>query len=504
MTSIRKLLGLFMTITLVAFALPAFAAAPPTKQYGLDITSSPPPPYPQTGGGAVVQVPAGGGTVYWTISNQTASGGNSAIGSFVIKKAPGLKISNPVGPTGTVFDLATLAATGDLKVSGVGPLVPKQDSGMHQVTINFTLTPEDPCGGPSTVWPPYVVVTTGTFSSTTFAFTTNNGPPVLPTNQTTTFATGTCTMTITAPSSAAKNVAFSINVKLNGGSGGSVTLSSSDCILTAAGNPYAVTTAAAGTDIGGLSFSNDAGTTCHLTVNGSASGYGSQTVALLMYAGQLGCSDGPPANNYVSSLGSNDFTLDPYSDNTPWVGSGLTSGWGVRRGPNTDTNACVKLNCTIALNDLTKTITAICDKSVSPPQHASFEYLVLWPAVSPDDNGWTEKHTQLSYLTANPTPVYDPSCKPAPDGTGGCDYIVGLACAKNDNTVGSAAMPTIPNKPPYDAASAPQSQYQSDGLNPPQKKALACVAQQGWTAVNGLVQYWTIFIDQSDFGGRLP
>ena len=117
-------------------------------------------------------------------------GGNSAIGSFIIKKPPGATISNPAGAT---FDLATLAATGDLKVSGIPTLPPKDQQGTHSVTISFVLTPESlACAGPI-VWmpssPQLVSVIPAISVDYRFAFTYK--VPVSGLNQTTTFTTGT-------------------------------------------------------------------------------------------------------------------------------------------------------------------------------------------------------------------------------------------------------------------------------------------------------------------------
>jgi hypothetical protein len=214
-----------------------------------------------------------------------------------------------------------------------------------------------------------------------------------------------------------------------------------------------------------------------------------------LYGGQIGCVQ---PSNYLSS----NPLLDPYDDDNTFIGAGIESGWALRRGPNPDdpdpngpnTN-WRKLNCTVTANATDHLVSVSCDKSVSPPQNASFEYLVLWKPVPFADDPFANKLPQLSWLTVNP-PVYVASC------TQQCDYIKALICWSDDNTASNAVvLPDIPNGPPFDAASNPQAQY----LYAAGKKGLACMAQQGSTPVAGVgVQYWTKIIDRSDLGIKLP
>jgi len=104
-TNVRALLrGFVAAAALALFALPATAA--PTKQFSFDISPS---------------VPAGGGLVTATLTNQTPSGGNSAINSFIIKKPGNATLSGPFSPIpGATF---TIAANGDLKVNGFSGLL---------------------------------------------------------------------------------------------------------------------------------------------------------------------------------------------------------------------------------------------------------------------------------------------------------------------------------------------------------------------------------------------
>ena len=104
--------------------------------------------------------------------------------------------------------------------------------------------------------------------------------------------------------------------------------------------------------------------------------------------------------------------------------------------------------------------------------------------------------------------VANPQFPATPDQYGcGGDYVPGLACPTDDVDIGDAAMPIIPNVPPFDAASNPAPQYLADG-----KKAKVCISQHGFTSgtmdangdARGSIVYWTKVIDQSDTGIRLP
>jgi len=492
MNSVRKVFGFVMVLVLAAFAFPASAAAPPTKQYGLDITSSPPPAYPGTGGGSAVGLPVSGGTVYWTISNQTASGGNSAIGSFVIKKAPGVKITNPAGPPGIVFDLVTLAATGDLKVSGVGPLVPKQDSGTHQVTINFTLTSEDQCLGATTPWAPTkVVVTTGTFSSTTFAFTLSNSLSLL-TNQSTSIASTTCyAVTGLGNPLAGGTVACSPALVPSG--------SSSTCTATATTTPirYFLT---------GFSDSPIAcvriGTTNQCTVSNVT--HDTTTTGLFALSnGQVGCLRVDPttttldaSNNYDSSLGKSDHQYDPDFSNVPFF-----AGWGLRRGANYADSICQLVDVAVTPPNASSSIASILFDQTTG-QQASWKYLFVWPtSVLLDSTGWTTFRPWVSWgiPTPDPTPT-------------AADYVPGLFCLDEVASVDitypgkttaeaatalQALLPTLPddtstNGPFYKASQAHPTVYVLGG------KAKVCVARSGVLSDGGVLFPFAEFLDEAD------
>src|SRR5262249_26934450 len=175
--------GFLVALALGAFALPALAANT-GKQHSLDMQLSGTVQYwpttPAPGAAGPMQIPAAGTIVFATIANQTTTGGNSTINSFVFSKPPGWTISGPFGkPAGAIM---VLDAGGNLKVSNITGLQPKDVQGTHAITVSFMLTPAD-CSNalvtwetqatvPPTVPPPpqYVTVTTGTFSQTTFAF----------------------------------------------------------------------------------------------------------------------------------------------------------------------------------------------------------------------------------------------------------------------------------------------------------------------------------------------
>ena len=172
----------FAAIALAVFALPA-SAAQPSKQYSLDLQLSGSVQYwndlgqPPPGGNVTgIAIPPGGTVVFATITNQTSTGGNSAINSFVFASPAGWTISGPYGkPAGVVMD--DTSAPGKLKVSNITGLQPKDVQGTHAITISFVLKPNS-CTTASVNWVNYLTVTTGTFSNTTFAWV-----PLTDTNQ---------------------------------------------------------------------------------------------------------------------------------------------------------------------------------------------------------------------------------------------------------------------------------------------------------------------------------
>ena len=117
MTRMNRFFGLLVALALAAFALPASSAPPPTKMYSLDITSTAVSP----GGGGVVALLAGGGKVYLTIKNETPSGGNSAISSFIVKKQPGVKFENPAGRIRRSCDAGGYRGSQGERLLAVGP-----------------------------------------------------------------------------------------------------------------------------------------------------------------------------------------------------------------------------------------------------------------------------------------------------------------------------------------------------------------------------------------------
>jgi hypothetical protein len=305
------------------------------------------------------------------------------------------------------------------------------------------------------------------------------------------------TLSITsAPTSAIAGTAFNVTIGLSPGNAGAmVSITSSTCGATATGGQSTGTSAT-------LSVTIPTVGACSITF-GSGS-YQTVTLANFMaYAGQISCA---PPNNFLSSQPAGDMTLDPSNPSNPFIHSGIQNGWGLLRGPNWDDPSggnCQLLNCTVVADPVNHLVNVSCDKAgPSITQNASFEYLILWNPVPFDQDPFADKLPQLSWDTPDDPPVYDPNCTPAPGGTGQCDFINALICHSDDNNASNAVvLPPIPNEPPFDAASNPQSQY----LYAAGKQALACMAQQGSTPITGVgVQYWTKIIDRSDLGIKLP
>jgi uncharacterized repeat protein (TIGR02543 family) len=154
----------FAALALATLTSPVWAAQPPTKQYSFATTG-----------------PIAGGPISVTVRNETPSGGNSAINSFILKKPAAASFSGPYSPVpGATFD----TSTGDLKVSGFTGLLPKDQQGTHEITVTFYLLPS--CSSPAQdiTWlgtnPAIknVTVHTGTFSNTQFAWLPTGTDPI--------------------------------------------------------------------------------------------------------------------------------------------------------------------------------------------------------------------------------------------------------------------------------------------------------------------------------------
>jgi hypothetical protein len=221
------------------------------------------------------------------------------------------------------------------------------------------------------------------------------------------------------------------------------------------------------------------------TIQLVAGDYQVAPVSLNVYHGVVGCDN---TTNYDSSNGNTDFTLDPNKAGE-YIG---TAGWGVRRGPNTDGNSCVKVNLTCALQS-NNVASCVYDK-VASQQNAALKYVVLWNATKVDATGltagWAQFRPQVSWGIDNP--VLDTP-----------DYVPALSCVEDVVDITTltpaqllALLPVIPPVAPFTTSS--YSQYQ------PGQVAKMCIAQQGATSVgvddsgNILIQFWDKVIDQSD------
>lgn len=486
MTHMNKFLGLLMAFAFAAFALPASAAQSPTKQYSLDITLY---PAPSPGNGSVVSLPAGGGRVNWTIKNETPSGGNSAVSSFIIKKQPGVHYANPAG---AIFDLVTLNSTGDLKVSGFSPLVPKQDNGTHSVTIGFDLLPDDPCTAVDILWeqapvnfnPLKVTVHTGNFSNTTFAWVDVDtaGPPVVNLNQETTIASGVChpVTGVTKPDELFNAVGNLVSCKtvLDGTNSTCTAQATSGWFLNSFSDNCAPIPATNKCTVGPII--NDT------TV---VTGYYSQS------RGQVGCISGKvpntgTVNNYDSSLGKLDHQFDPDGSNIPF-----SDGWGLRRGTNKDDAPCVLVDFAFTPAASGNGFVASLLFDQTSGQKASWKYLIVWPDDFPVDSsdptkGWTSFRPSVSWGIANPT-------------AGTTDFVPALFCTDTVDDVDittltgaqlAARLPVIPDDSAISGpfSSSPHAQFK------PGQTAKVCIVRNGVATGPNTLFPFTEVLDEAD------
>ena len=78
-----------------------------------------------------------------------------------------------------------------------------------------------------------------------------------------------------------------------------------------------------------------------------------------------------------------------------------TPGWGLRRGPNKDGSACIKVNYSCDLDGDREHRELHVRQDVSG-QQATFKYLFLWGPRAPQANGWTDYRPLVSWNIATP------------------------------------------------------------------------------------------------------
>ena len=214
---------------------------------------------------------------------------------------------------------------------------------------------------------------------------------------------------------------------------------------------------------------------------------------LQVYKGVLFCGD------YDSINGPG---IPPYDPDAPSTISGLgssyvgTPGWGLRRGPNKDGPACVKVNYTCDLDATANTANCTFDKLSG--QQATFKYLFLWAPRAPQANGWTSIARR-----SRGTPRSRIRARAARLGSA-VECISDLFPALP--TLPTTILPTDPECPAVHG----WREY-VNGLVPAERQALVCGAQQGWTSVErerpgnaSEIQIWNIIIDESDLAIKGP
>ena len=345
--------------------------------------------------------------------------------------------------------------------AGGGSFTPASQSVLYQDAAAFTVTPD------GTHYIGSVSGCGGSLVGNTYT----TGPVTAACTVTATFAPKTLSIT-SAPSSALVGVPFDVVVGET--PGGPTPTMNSDCGATEThtSSPTSTTFTVTAPNLG----------TCNITF--SVTGYtDAQLPNFKVYKGQLGC------NDYNSSLGATDFTLDPNLDKAYIIPGG--SGWGLRRGPNKDGTCALKVNYTCDLDGVTNIASCSWDKASG--QLATFKYVFVWSEVSPGSSGWKDFRPLISWGIANPGPAVGPPT--------GYNWMPGLACIWDMfpalPTLPTTILPTIPSEAPWTDAGNTSGQYV------PGTTAWVCVAQQGSTSTgvpSGPVklQFWHKVIDEAD------
>jgi hypothetical protein len=466
---------LFFGVALAAFALSANAA---TKTFIIAVPSS----VTTTTTSVDVSVTLTGNSNGSSFEIDWASNPNFTVTGGVVKGTTQAgTLVNP-GLTGAGYKGIQFTFTGPIKTTTT-------------VTLNVTVAPS--CTATPVTWNAFVW--TGGISQPSTSFTLQGGP-----YSTTLPALTNCKLSFTQqPANAFIGYTITSKPFNSGGlppvtvqatsdsgpvAGVSVSVSATAaCVISGA----AVNTNASGNATFALSSAAAATQTGCLLMATASGGFTSATsdpngFTVVLKNGVLTCNSGDP-NNVAGNL-------DPLSP-TPPTGN---PDWGLVRGNNLPGDCPVSNAVPYAFTlDPAHQAASFIEDSLG--QQTSNEYIVLWPLVNVDSDGWAGKQPCVSWGTGKANPTF------TPDPTYGCtgDFEPALLCVNADVDGGAAVMPFIPNVPPYNLPGT-EPQYQPlDSQGNPQK-AKMCVAGQASTPVNGQVQYWTKVIDQADGGLRLP
>ena len=506
MSYLRKIVYCVAALMLAAVALSASAGGPGNnKAITLDNVSGQPAVL-----GATLQ--PGTYNIQLLLINSGQSG-NASSAEIDFTNAPGFTVNSATlaGSKGPVIGVAGAQTPGNFKGFQFTYTLPNKSSVV--VTLNVTVAAGSTCGAPQVVWQPYAWTGGVGTPSTSFpspalgTYTTNlAGAPncmlsfVSTSEPADAFVGAACaplTCLITTAPFNSFGAPVQVKATQNGSpvSGVSVTIGNTGTCSIASSGTTDNTGTASLTSIS----STSAGTGCQLTA--SASGFTSATSSVFTVValpGILACL--PAAGSTSGGLGSilaAQYGTPPVYQ-IPGVGA---PDYGLIRGENRDATCTYKVPFTFTVDGSTNTALFTED---SLGQQTSVEYIIRWAPVNVDSDGWSERQPCVAWGMETPTgpnPLDPVLC--------GGDYVPALACLADDvNAPGDGTgevMPYIPSVAPFTSFSATDHpQYMPlDSLGHPQR-AKVCVSQQGWTATNGQVQYWTKIIDQADSGIRLP
>ena len=110
--------------------------------------------------------------------------------------------------------------------------------------------------------------------------------------------------------------------------------------------------------------------------------------------------------------------------------------FGLIRGPNTDGGPCTPIPYTFTLNP-DNTFSFVADKG---DQKVIVEYTVVWAPVPS-----IRAHTRRAERGLDPTSEFAWGMSAPVAG----DYVVALACVKDDIDLGLGALPVLPNVAPF-------------------------------------------------------